>query len=112
MWPGYFKDPANAPEMPPMRTHGAAGAAMGDAMRLLGEGALESALPTIDIPSLHLIGAHSPIEPEANKRTAALMQRSAVEVLDTGHFPWLEQPGSVEAATRRLLEQMSSPAGG
>lgn len=103
VWPGYFKDPASAPPMPPMTAHAAAGAVMEDATRLLEAGFLEAALPTLDVPSLHLIGAHSPIEPAANERTAALMRRSIVEVHDTGHFAWLEEPGSIESATRRLL---------
>lgn len=103
IWPGYFKDPDAVPPMPPISTHELAGAVMGDAMRLLEEGALEAALPNIAVPSLHLIGAHSPIEPAANERTAALMPSSIVEIHDIGHFAWLEAPGSVEAATRRLL---------
>lgn len=103
IWPGYFKDPDAAPPMPPIATHPIAGAVMGDAMRLLEEGALEAALPTISAPSLHLIGAHSPIEPAANERTAALMPNSIVEIHDIGHFAWIEAPGTVEAATRRLL---------
>jgi len=103
IWPGYFKDPDAAPPMPPIATHPIAGAVMGDAMRLLEEGALEATLPTVSVPSLHLIGAHSPIEPAANERTAALMPNSIVEIHDIGHFAWLEAPGIVEAATRRLL---------
>lgn len=103
IWPGYFKDPAAAPPPPPISVHQLAGAVMGDAMRLLGEGALDAALPTVAVPSLHLIGAHSPIEPAANERTAALMPGSIVEIHDIGHFAWLEAPGCVEAATRRLL---------
>jgi pimeloyl-ACP methyl ester carboxylesterase len=76
---------------------------MGDAIRLLQEGALERALRSLRVPSLHLIGAHSPIEPAANERTAALMRDAIVEIHDVGHFAWLEEPGSVAAATRRLL---------
>lgn len=103
IWRGYFKDPDQAPPMPPISTHQLGGAVMDDAMRLLAEGALEAALPTLEVPSLHLVGAHSPIEPAANERTAALMPGSIVEVHDVGHFAWLEEPGSVAAATRRLL---------
>lgn len=103
IWPGYFKHPGSAPPMPDISTHPLAGAVMGDAMRLLAEGALESALPGVDIPSLHLIGAHSPIDPAANERTAALMSGAMVVTQDIGHFAWLEAPGSVEIATRQLL---------
>lgn len=109
IWPGYFKDSASAPPMPDICVHGVAGAAMGDVMRLLQEGALERALPSLDIPSFHLIGAHSPIEPEVNVRTAALFRGAIVETQDAGHFSWIEQPGSVEAATRQLLQAMPAP---
>lgn len=110
VWRGYFKDPESAPPMLDIRVHGAAGAAMGDAMRLLEEGVLERALPSLDIPSFHLIGAHSPIEPEVNVRTAALFRGAIVEMQDAGHFSWIEQPGSVEAATRQLLQAMPAPS--
>jgi proline iminopeptidase len=109
MWPGYFTDPATAAPMPgDIGYDPAVGAAiMSDAGRLLTEGFLEKALPNVTVPSLHQIGRHSPIEPAANEKTAALMPGAIVEILDTGHFTWLEQPGSVAAATRRLLA--SSP---
>lgn len=110
IWPGYFKDPATAPPMPPIETHQVGGAVMEDAIRLLQEGALEAALPRLTVPSLHLIGAHSPIEPAANERTAALMPGSIVEIQDAGHFSWIEEPGSVEAATRRLLGVIAGTA--
>lgn len=106
LWPGYFKDPATAPPID-IRVHTAAGEVMGDAMGLLAEGVLERTLPTVDVPSLHLIGAHSPIEPDANLRTARLLRGAIVEVQDAGHFAWIEQPGSVEKATRRLLAEIT-----
>ena len=99
IWPGYFSDPAAAPPLPPIAYDTAAGAAiMSDAARLLGEGFLEKALPSLDIPSLHLIARHSPIEPAANERTAALMAGATVEFTETGHFAWIEQPGVIAAA--------------
>lgn len=110
LWPGYFKDPDSAPPMPPITAHHLAGSVMVDARRLLTEGALQAALPSLDVPSLHLIGAHSPIEPAANERTAALMGGAIVEVHDVGHFAWLEEPGSVAAATRRLRDVMAERA--
>lgn len=107
MWPGYFRDAASASPMPAITAHSLAGTVMADATRLLAERVLEEALPSLDVPSLHLIGAHSPIEPAANERTAALMRDAMVEVHDIGHFAWLEEPGSVAAATRRLLDVMA-----
>ena len=104
IWRGYFKDPTSAPPLPAISYDTAAGGAiMGDAARMLGEGVLEKALPTLDIPSLHLIARHSPIDPAANEKTAALMKGAVVELVDTGHFIWLEQPGLITALTRRFL---------
>ena len=104
MWPGYFKDPASAPPMPPIESDMESyQSLMTEASTLLGEGYLERELPKLDIPSLHLIAQHSPIEPAANEKTAAIMKGAVVEVVDTGHFTWLEQPGAIADAVRRFL---------
>lgn len=107
MWPGYFRDPATAPPMPPIDVSPTVYASvMPDALAMLEAGVLEQALPYVTAPATHIIGAHSPIDPEANKRTAALMPNAVVEVLDTGHFVWIEQPGAIIESTRRLLAAM------
>jgi pimeloyl-ACP methyl ester carboxylesterase len=105
MWPGYFADPASAPPMPADIGYDVpvGGAIMSDAEAMLVSGELERKLAGVTVPSLHVIGRHSPIEPAANEKTAAVMPGAIVELLDTGHFPWIEQPGSITAATRRLL---------
>lgn len=105
LWPGYFGDASQAPPMPDILMDPAAGEpVLMDALRLLGEGHLERLLPTIDVPSIHLIGARSPIDPDANLRSANLLRNSIVEVQEgVGHFAWLERPGSVATALRRLL---------
>ena len=64
-WPGYFLEPGEAPPAP-SRTFDILifeGALERDATRLLEEGVLERALPGLAIPSLHIIGRASPIEP-------------------------------------------------
>jgi proline iminopeptidase len=102
-WPGYFLDPAGAPPAPDVVLDGAIFEALErDATRLLEEGLLERALPGLALPSLHIIGRASPIEPAANRATAALLTGAMVEELETGHFPWLEQPGSVTRAVQRF----------
>lgn len=103
-WSGYFKDPAAAPPMPPIEYDLVSAAPlMTEAFRLLEEGFLERELPKLDIPSLHIIGRHSPIEPAANEKTAALMKGAVVEWTDTGHFMWIEEPGAIAAAVGRFL---------
>ena len=102
-WRGYFADPASAPEPPPMVLDPVSnGAVMEDANALLEATVLAAALPQLAVPSVHIIGRASPIDPDANRATAALCPGAVVVELDTGHFPWIEQPGSVADAVRRL----------
>ncbi|HMK10116.1 MAG TPA: alpha/beta hydrolase [Acidimicrobiales bacterium] len=103
LWPGYFADPLAAPPMPSdVRYDDDLNAAvMVDANRLLAEGDLERRMPTTSVRSVHVIGTASPIDPEANRITARLLDGEVVMV-DTGHFPWLESPGCVAIALARL----------
>jgi pimeloyl-ACP methyl ester carboxylesterase len=75
---------------------------MADVNDRLASGDLERALGTIEVPSVHVIGRASPIEPAANRATAAVCRDAVVMELDIGHFPWLEQPGSVTEAVQAL----------
>jgi pimeloyl-ACP methyl ester carboxylesterase len=103
IWPGYFADPASAPEAPPIVFDLASnGATMEDVNAGLADGTLAAALPLLSIPSVHLIGRASPIDPASSRATAALFAGATVIELDTGHFAWLEQPGSVTDAVRAL----------
>jgi len=54
-------------------------------MRLLEQGALEAALPTIAVPSLHLIGAHSPNR-AGGEPAHCSMPNSIVEIHDIGQL--------------------------
>lgn len=102
-WPGYFLHPAQAPPAPELAFDESIFEALErDATRLLEDGLLARALPGLELPSLHIIGRASPIDPAANRQTAALLSGAMVEELDTGHFPWIEQPGSVTAAVSRF----------
>lgn len=108
LWPGYFADPGAAPPMPPIGVSTAVNEGlMGEVMARLGDGALERALPALAMPSVHLIGRHSPIDPSANEATAALLAGAVVRIEDTGHFPWLERPGSVTEAMRDLRGRLT-----
>jgi proline iminopeptidase len=107
-WPGYFLDPDGAPPAPVLPFDIAIFEALeSDAMRLLEDGLLERALPALELPSLHIIGRASPIDPAANRATAALLAGAMVEELETGHFPWIEQPGSVTQAVRRFSQEVA-----
>lgn len=107
LWPGYFSDPAAAPPAPPMLCHPDLNeAVMADAIRLLKESVLEQVLPRLSIPSVHLIGGASPINPEVVRATAALFRDAIVQEFDdVGHFIWIERPGAVEQAVALLVAQ-------
>jgi pimeloyl-ACP methyl ester carboxylesterase len=108
LWPGYFADPLAAPPLPEdvIVAPEVNDALFADVARLFAERALEKGLPQVGCPALHVIGRYSPIDPSNNEATAALMPRGETELLDCGHFCWLEQPGSATAATRRLLAEL------
>jgi proline iminopeptidase len=103
-WPAYFARWDDAPPMPPMRISVAAYAAGFESLTTrLPE--LEAALPTIGVPVGFLAGGASPMPVEATAATAARIPGAWVETAHrAGHFPWVEQPGSVRAALDRLAE--------
>ena len=97
LWPGYFADPAAAPEMPAIRMSLAAYAGtMESVMQELPR--LEAALPTIGVPVGVLVGEGSPIPmDQAGLLTADRIPGAWAEVLpNAGHFPWIEVPGSLQ----------------
>jgi proline iminopeptidase len=103
VWPGYFADPGSAPPCPPLAFDLAVnGALMVDVNARLADGVVAAALPTLPVPSVHVIGRGSPLDPEALRATAALCPGASVFELDIGHFPWIEAPGSVTDAVRAL----------
>lgn len=109
LWRGYFADPASAPPMGAIQMVPTVNEALlADAMARLRSRFLEQRLPALVMPSVHVIGGASPIDPDVNIRSAGLMSGSVVNLLpDVGHFPWLEQPGSVETAMRQLVTLLS-----
>lgn len=102
-WPAYFADRDAAP---PMTVTGMSLAAYsGVFASVVAElPRLEAALPFISVPFGVVVGAQSPLPEEAGIATARAIPGAWVEVIDgAGHFLWLERPGSVKAALRRLV---------
>ena len=108
LWPGYFSPHAPAPPMPDMELSIPCYAGTFDSIReQFARGTLEELLPTIQVPSFFVLGADSPIPPEHGLASAALIPGARHEVLaESGHFLWLESPGSV----RRALDAVASLA--
>ena len=104
VWPYYFAHPDSAPPMPAMELSVECYADTFASIREhFDRGTLVDGLGGCDIPIVFVLGRESPIPFDEGVRSAALMPRARVEVLDDcGHFPWLELPGSVLAATAVL----------
>jgi pimeloyl-ACP methyl ester carboxylesterase len=105
VWPAYFADPEKAPEMPPCRISVEAYSGI---MAEVTKGADEvaAALATSDVPYGVIAGAASPMPwGQSARASAELSPRAFLSVVPgAGHFPWLEVPGCICAALRRLHE--------
>jgi pimeloyl-ACP methyl ester carboxylesterase len=103
VWPAYFADPESAPAMPPIRISVEAYSG------IIGEvttGAEEVAtkLSTNGVPYGVVAGAGSPMPwGQAARASTELAPQAFLTVVPAaGHFPWLDVPGSVRAALKRL----------
>jgi pimeloyl-ACP methyl ester carboxylesterase len=103
VWPYYFAHPEAAPPMPDMAVN------PDDYSRTFAtisehfeRGTLVSGLPQVSVPALFVHGRASPIPWQRCEETVALIPGARLELVDeSGHFPWLDRPGSVEAALAR-----------
>ena len=111
VWPAYFADPENAPPMPDLRIAGARSAQM--VSSIFAElPSLEAGLPGIRVPVGFVHGARSPMPLTASTDAAERIPSAWVEVVDgAGHFTWVEAPGAVRAALRRLTASSTSRPG-
>jgi pimeloyl-ACP methyl ester carboxylesterase len=102
VWPAYFADPERAPAMPDLRLAGARSAVM--VASIFAElPSLEAGLPGIRVPVGFVHGSRSPMPLAASTDAAERIPGAWVEVVDgAGHFTWVEAPGAVRAALRRL----------
>jgi proline iminopeptidase len=106
LWPYYFGDPPSAPPMPPMLSDRpgsrTAWASINDHFE---RKTLERGLAGISAPTIVIHGALDPIPAVEAERTASLVPGARLELLPgIGHFPWLEEPGSV----RRVLAEFAA----
>jgi pimeloyl-ACP methyl ester carboxylesterase len=102
VWPAYFADPADAPPMPDVRFSTERSAEMGPSI-VAELPALEAALPRVRVPVGFVHGARSPMPLGASTDAAERIPGAWVEVVEgAGHFLWVEAPGAVRAALRRL----------
>ena len=102
VWPAYFADPEHAPPMPELRIASERSAAMVPSI-FEALPALEAGLTGIRVPVGFVHGSRSPMPLAASTDAADMIPGAWVEVVDgAGHFVWVEAPGAVLGALRRL----------
>jgi pimeloyl-ACP methyl ester carboxylesterase len=107
VWPAYFANPEAAPPMPQLRIASECSAQMGRSI-IAELPALEARLPRIRVPVGFVHGSRSPMPLTASTDAAERIPGAWVDVVDgAGHFVWVEAPGAVGAALRRLLARSS-----
>jgi pimeloyl-ACP methyl ester carboxylesterase len=102
VWAAYFADPEQAPPMPDLQL---SSERSGETVpSILAElPALEAGLPEIRVPVGFVHGSRSPMPLAASTDAAERIPGAWVEVVDgAGHFIWVEAPGAVGVALRRL----------
>ena len=102
VWPAYFAEPEKAPQMPELRI---ANERSGEMVKsILAElPRLEAGLPGIRVPVGFVHGSQSPMPLGASTDAAERIPGAWVEVVEgAGHFVWVEAPGAVRTALRRL----------
>jgi proline iminopeptidase len=111
LWPAYFADPEKAPPAPPIQASSEVFMGINPEMADGLEG-VAAELAKGEVLYAALAGAGSPIPwGQASRATVELSPRASLTVLgDAGHFPWIECPGSVGAALRRLVTEVSELA--
>jgi pimeloyl-ACP methyl ester carboxylesterase len=103
VWPAYFADPENAPPMPPIRTSVAAySGIIGEVTA--GTDEVAAGLAAAQVSYGVIAGAGSPMPwGLAARASAEISSRAFLTVVPAaGHFPWVEAPGCVRDALRRL----------
>jgi pimeloyl-ACP methyl ester carboxylesterase len=111
VWPAYFAEPERAPPMPELRIASERSAQMGRSIRAELP-SLEAGLPQIRMPVGFVHGSRSPMPLAASIDAADRIPGAWVDVVDgAGHFVWVETPGAVRTALRRLTAAGPMPSG-
>ena len=106
VWPAYFADPDNVPPMPPIRLSVEAYSGIINEVTVDADD-VAAALATTEVPFGVVAGGASPMPwGQAAQATVELSPRAFLKVVPAaGHFPWLDEPGSVLAALKRLADR-------
>lgn len=99
---GYFADPTAAHDLTPFRVTGRVQQSVWESLgdfNLLTPGQLDS----ITIPTLITHGRQDPIPLESSEAAAKAMHAELVVIENSGHVPYVEQPGQLFPALQRFL---------
>jgi pimeloyl-ACP methyl ester carboxylesterase len=108
-WPAYFPSPEQAAPFPDLRVSAAmAGPTLASAVAELPT--LEPRLQGLEVPTIFLHGAASPMPVTASTDTAEVIGSAAeVDVVpNAGHFVWMDVPDCVGTAHDRLAVRAAS----
>jgi len=110
LWPGYFADPADAPQYQRVRIAGPEVGALASALPAAMSD-LEAALPLMRLPMGVLVGGGSPMPRSAGDDVVQRWPGAWImDAPGAGHFPWLVAPGCVRQALQRLTDELQLPA--
>jgi pimeloyl-ACP methyl ester carboxylesterase len=103
-WPTYFADPSKATP-PPARIGVQASIEVNRSLvDHFERQTLIRGLPATALPALFVHGGHSVIPVWSTTETARLVPGAVVVIVrDSGHFPWVERPGSVRDTVEPFL---------
>jgi pimeloyl-ACP methyl ester carboxylesterase len=103
VWPYYFASPESAPPMPAIAMNNDVYSETWASVRQHYEReTLIRRLPQSNLRFLFIHGRNGPISWQRSAESADLIPDASLDVIDNcGHFPWLEQPGSITTALAR-----------
>jgi proline iminopeptidase len=110
-WPSYFADPSVAPAPPDgLRMNRACYISTFESISAAqADGLLPALLGQFSGPVEIVAGGASPFSDEVATSTGALFRDAQVTIIDdAGHFPWVERPGCVATALRRIAARLAA----
>jgi pimeloyl-ACP methyl ester carboxylesterase len=102
IWPQYFADPSQPWPRPEHVGAECSTQTNASLSEHFARGTLANGLSGVAAPALFVHGELDPLPARSSLDTAALIPGAWTDIIPgTGHFPWLERPGSVRAALER-----------
>lgn len=100
---GYFANPRRASELTPFRV---TGRVQQQVWESLGDFDIVPDLRELDVPAVVIHGRQDPIPLESSEAAAEALGARLVVIEDSGHVPYVEQPGKLWSAIREFLRDL------